>query len=179
MCTILHPPSSSLSNTTEDNDARIVVPLPSTLPRYQRTPGNNDERHRRPPASPPLLVSPAPASIPSHSSSVALLLVLSAVTWHWGSSSGSLSSLSLSAGDDVAVGMLAVTREGGRWLSSGDVAVIRVVLGVERGGDVAVVAVKMGRWLWQRRRQVVAGDVAVLGRVGVDKLAPGWPKCGH
>jgi len=89
---------------------------------------------------------------------------------------GSPSSL---AGDDVAVGMLAVTREGGRWLSSGDVAVIRVVLGVERGSDVAVVAVEMGRWLWQRRRRVVAGDVAVLGRVGVDELALGWPKCGR
>jgi len=180
MRAILHPPSSSSSNTTEDNDARVVAPLPSTLPRYQRTPGNDDERHHGPPASPPLLVSPAPASIPSHSSSVALLLVLSAVTWHWGSSSGSSSSLSLSlAGDDVVVGMLAVTREGGQWLSSGDVAVIRVVLGVERGGDVAVVAVEMGRWSWQRRRRVVAGDVAVLGRVGVDELAPGWPKCGR
>jgi len=74
------------------------------------------------------------------------LLVLSAVTWHWGSGSGSGSSL---AGDDVAVGMLAVTREGGWWLSLGDVAVIRVVLGVERGGDVAVVAVEMGQWSWQ------------------------------
>jgi len=75
--------------------------------------------------------------------------------------------------------MLAVTREGGQWLSSGDVAVIWVVLGVKRGGDVAVVAVEMGRWSWQRWRQVVAGDVAVLGRVGVDELAPGWPKCGR
>ena len=178
MRAILHPRSSSSSNTTEDNDTRVVVPLPSTLPRYQQTPGNNDEHRRCPPASPPLLVSPAPASIPSHSSSIALLLVLSAVTWHWGSGSGSLSSSSL-AGDDVAVGMLAVTREGGRWLSSGDVAVIRVVLGVERGGDVAVVVVEMGRWLWQRRRRVVAGDVAVLGRVGVNELTPGWPKCGR
>jgi len=180
MRTILHPPSSSSSsNTMEDNDAPVVVPLPSTLPRYQRTPGNDDEHHHRPPASPSLLVSPAPASIPSHSSSVTLLLVLSAVTWHWGLGLGSLSSLSLLAGDDVAVGMLAVTWEGGRWLSSGDVAVIRVVLGVERGGDVAVVAVKMGWWSWQRRRRVVASDVAVLGRVGVDELAPGWPKCGR
>jgi len=75
--------------------------------------------------------------------------------------------------------MLAVTWEGGWWLSSGDVAVIRVVLGVERGGDVVVVAVEMGQWSWQRWRQVVASDVAVLGRVGVDELAPGWPKCGH
>jgi len=121
MRAILHPPSSSSSNTTKDNDAPIVVPLPSTLPCYQRTPGNDDEHRRRSPASPPLLVSPAPASILSHSSSVAPLLVLSAVTWHWGS--GSSSSL---AGDDVAVGMAAVTREGGRLLSSGDVAVIRV-----------------------------------------------------
>ena len=70
------------------------------------------------------------------------------MTWHWGSSSGSSSSSSL-AGDDVAVRMLAVTQEGGRWLSSGDVAVIRVVLGVERGGDMAVVAVEMGQWSWQ------------------------------
>jgi len=178
MRAILHPRSSSSSNTTEDNDTRVVVPLPSTLPRYQQTLGNDDERHRRPTASPPLLVSPAPASIPSHSSSVALLLVLSAVTWHWGSGSGSSSSSSL-AGDDAAVGMLAVTWEGGQWLSSGDVAVIRVVLGVERGGDVAVVAVEMGRWSWQRRRQVVAGDVVVLGHVGVDELALGWPKCGR
>ena len=75
--------------------------------------------------------------------------------------------------------MLAVTQEGGWWLSSGDVAVIRVVLGVERGGDMAVVAVEMGRWSWQRRRQVVAGDVAVLGRMGINELAPGWPKCGR
>jgi len=177
MRAILHPPSLLSSNTTEDNNAPVVVPLPSTLPRYQQTPGNDDERHRHPPASPPLLVSPAPASIPSHSSSVALLLVLSAVTWHWGSGSGS--SLSSLAGDDVAVRMLAVTWEGGRWLSSGDVAVIRVVLGVERGGDMAVVAVKMGQWSWQRQRRVVASDVVVLGRVGVDELAPGWPKCGH
>jgi len=176
MRAILHPLSSSSSNNTEDNDARIIVPLPSTLPRYQRTPGNDDEHHRCPPASPPLLVSPAPASILSHSSSVALLLVLSAVTWHWGSGLGS--SLLL-ASDDVVVGMLAVTREGGRWLSSGDVAVIRVVLGVKRGGDVAVVAVEMGQWSWQQRWRVVAGDVAVLGRVGVDELTLGWPKCGH
>ena len=143
MRAILHPPSLLSSNTTEDNNAPVVVPLPSTHPRYQQTPGNDDGRHRHPPASPPLLVSPAPASIPSHSSSVALLLVLSAVTWHWGSGS------SLLAGDDVAVRMLAVTREGGQWLLSGDMAVIRVVLGVERGGDVAVVAVEMGWWLWQ------------------------------
>ena len=39
MRAILHPLSSSSSNTTEDNDACIVVLLPSTLPRYQRTPG--------------------------------------------------------------------------------------------------------------------------------------------
>ena len=83
------------------------------------------------------------------------------------------------AGDDVAVGMSVVTREGGRSLSLGDVAVIQVVLGVERGGDVAVVAVEMGRWWWQRRRRVVGGDVAVLGRMGIDELAPGWPKCGR
>jgi len=176
MRAILHPLSSLSLNTREDNDAPVIVPLPSTLPRYQRTLGNDDERYCRPPASLPLLVSPAPASIPSHSSSVALLLVLSAVTWHWGLGLGSSSSL---AGDDVAVGMLAVTREGGRWLLLGDVVVIQVVLGVERGGDVVVVAVEIGRWSWQRWRRVVAGDVVVLGHVGVDKLAPGWPKCGH
>ena len=58
-------------------------------------------------------------------------------------------------------------------------AVIRVVLGVDRGGDVAVMTVEMGRWWWQRWRRVVGGDVAVLGRVNVDELAPGWPKCGR
>ena len=43
------------------------------------------------------------------------------------------------ASDDVAVGMWAVMREGGLSLSSGDVAVMVVVLRVEWGGDVAVV----------------------------------------
>ena len=58
-------------------------------------------------------------------------------------------------------------------------AVIQVVLGVERGGDVAVVAVEMGWWWWQQRQRVVGSDVAVLGRMGIDELASGWPKCGR
>ena len=87
--------------------------------------------------------------------------------------------------------MLAVTREGGGWLSLGDVAVIRVVLGVERGGDAVVVAVERGGDVAvvavERGRRVVTasggGLWAVTWRSWVVSVStsspPGWPKNGR
>jgi len=118
MHAILHPPPSS-SNTLEDNNVPIVVPLPYTLPYYQQ---------KTPAPHPPLLVLlHGPPILPAWPSSLSLLLLLSSL------------SLSL-AGDDVAVGMWVVTwQHGCGWWCS---------RGVDLGSDVAFIGGGLQRCCW-------------------------------